>query len=236
MDTMNVIVNDNLHQQEHTDHQAEGMDQEAVHTQKQVSEQLCEQPAQADPLEPYHNHVNTEQEPSLKDIILPPKMRKKGRPKGAEMTVIGLPKKKKRGNPSALSFHKLDPRTKDKLFLTELTNPLEAQLALDDTKLLGSAELKPFAMLSDMLRDENFDIMRVEKYFSNEGWMTFLESLERKSSCKWVCSVCTKVITSNTDSLICERCLLWCHLPYGKLKKPPKAKWFCKCCRRKYVL
>jgi len=34
----------------------------------------------------------------LQDIQLPSKMRKRGRPKGADKTVIGLPRKKSRGN------------------------------------------------------------------------------------------------------------------------------------------
>ena len=34
----------------------------------------------------------------LQEIKLPAKVRKRGRPKGAERTVIGLPRKKKRGN------------------------------------------------------------------------------------------------------------------------------------------
>ena len=33
------------------------------------------------------------------DVILPPKLKKRGRPKGAEKTVVGLPAKKGKLNP-----------------------------------------------------------------------------------------------------------------------------------------
>ena len=47
-----------------------------------------------DPSAKLDNHVINDS-PDLKSIKLPPKIRKRGRPKGAGLTVIGLPKKKK---------------------------------------------------------------------------------------------------------------------------------------------
>ena len=38
------------------------------------------------------------------DIKMPPKQRKRGRPKGAGLTVVGLPNKKKRNGPIPFTF------------------------------------------------------------------------------------------------------------------------------------
>ena len=43
----------------------------------------------------YHNLIASTE---LQSIRLPSKMRKRGRPKGADKTVIGLPRKKSRGS------------------------------------------------------------------------------------------------------------------------------------------
>ena len=43
----------------------------------------------------------------FQDVTLPPKLKKRGRPKGAEKTVIGLPKKKKKSNKSVPFLKKL---------------------------------------------------------------------------------------------------------------------------------
>ena len=50
---------------------------------------------------------------NLSKILLPPKMRKRGRPKGADKTVIGLPKKKYRGD-KPLPFITKSPKDKEK--------------------------------------------------------------------------------------------------------------------------
>ena len=49
----------------------------------------------------------------LRDIKLPPKIRKRGRPKGAEKTTIGLPRKKKKEN-KPVPFLKKYPTDREK--------------------------------------------------------------------------------------------------------------------------
>jgi hypothetical protein len=41
-----------------------------------------------------------------KDIITPPRIKSRGRPKGSEMTTIGLPKKRKTDKKPTLFIHK----------------------------------------------------------------------------------------------------------------------------------
>ena len=50
---------------------------------------------------------------ALGEVKLPPKLRKRGRPKGADQTVIGLPKKRHRGN-KPVPFLKKLPSDKEK--------------------------------------------------------------------------------------------------------------------------
>ena len=58
-------------------------------------------------------------------------MLKRGRPKGAEVTVIGLPKKRKtkEKNENIKSFHKLTPMEKEITILRFLTSDLAAAKA-----------------------------------------------------------------------------------------------------------
>lgn len=54
-------------------------------------------------------HVHAE----LSKVLMPPKLRKQGRPKGAEKTIIGLPKKMFRID-KPLPFLRKPPRKKEK--------------------------------------------------------------------------------------------------------------------------
>lgn len=49
----------------------------------------------------------------LSDVLMPPKLRKRGRPKGSEKTVIGIPRRKKR-KLGPVPFIKKLPLEKDK--------------------------------------------------------------------------------------------------------------------------
>ena len=51
------------------------------------------------------------------EIVMPPKMSKRGWPKGAETTVIGLPKKKQSCSKKPLPFSRLGPKEKDRIIL-----------------------------------------------------------------------------------------------------------------------
>lgn len=47
-------------------------------------------------------------------LQLPPKMKRRGRPKGSELTTIGLPKKKKRSDGKPVAFIKKHPKEKER--------------------------------------------------------------------------------------------------------------------------
>ena len=73
----------------------------------------------------------------LKNIKMPKKMPKKqGRPKGAEVTVVGFRKKKAKTNEKILPFSKLSPLEKDRAVIEYVTEKLTAIAALHRLKLI----------------------------------------------------------------------------------------------------
>ena len=88
---------------------------------------------------------------------MPPKMSKRGRPKGAGLTVIGLPKAKKSKTSSSnlVPFTKLTPEEKDRLLLECFVSPLTAKQALSGTQIQNcTIEANPLK-IPDLARDES---------------------------------------------------------------------------------
>ena len=165
---------------------------------------------------------------------MPPKMKKKGRPRGAETTVIGLLQvKKQRGVISKPKpFSKLNPLEKDRVILECFPNKVHVVAAIDGSRHLPIDDLFGFNAISDTARDENIDIHRVEKYFNRTDGMQF----HKKEKSGWTCLACHKHISKEESSVICERCLRWCHLSCTNLKRPAQSRsWFCKPCSIKFT-
>ena len=114
---------------------------------------------------------------------MPPKMKKKGRPREAETTVIGLPQtKKQRGVISKPKpFSKLSPLEKDRIILECFTDKVHVVAAIDGLRLLPIDNLFGFNAIPDTARDENIDIHRVEKYFNQtDGMQHWKSSIKKK--------------------------------------------------------
>ena len=98
-------------------------------------------------------------------ILIPPKMKRKGRPKGAETTVVGIPKKKKLST-KPTPYAKLSPREKCKFTLNRLVNSSASESALGKEKLLTASDVKKSLSIPDSISDENsLGIQRVQIYF-----------------------------------------------------------------------
>ena len=105
--------------------------------------------------------------PYFSQIKMPPKILKRGRPKGAEVTVIGLVKKKKKteSQNKLLSFKKLSPIEKDQMILGSLSMSQAVGEAIAGHRLLNKEDILPVGKMSDTIRDDEMvDIHRVEKY------------------------------------------------------------------------
>ena len=178
--------------------------------------------------------------PDFSQIKMQPKILKRGRPKGAEVTVIGLPRKKKKKLDSQYSlvpFCRLSPKEKDKMILGALSPALAIGEAMGGNRLLNKEDILPVGKISDAIRDHDMvDIYRVEKYFEKEAWLSVVKASAEKNCVGFVCAVSAKMIRDECeDSIVCDGCLLWSHFTCTSLKKRPKNKnWFCNSCRLKY--
>ena len=185
------------------------------------------------------NVSNDGEKINLDKIKMPPKMIKRGRPKGADTTVIGLPSSKKKKVGTVVPFSKLQPKEKNKQIMLWLTGDIEkTDKALDGVSLLSGNDVKPFNSLPDSLLDQCVDIYRVEKFFDKVGWKNVLSTIRKKEKTPWTCLVCSHKVkgAKHEESVLCDRCLLWCHLNCTGLKQLPKRRnWFCKVCKGKYV-
>ena len=180
-----------------------------------------------------------ENEHELKKIKMPPVMLKRGRPKGADVTVIGLPKVKKlKSNKRGLiPFSKIKADEKNRIILECLVSPLVARQALDG-KLITPENIETnIKMIPDLIRDnENVDVYRIERYFTEKAWMVVLRTLQKKENSKWLCPGCSKAIRKAENSVACERCLNWYHFPCVHLDCKPKVRnWFCRNCKAKHA-
>ena len=153
-----------------------------------------------------------EEKLDINGISVPLKMKRKGRRKRAETTVVGIPKKKKLST-KPIPYAKLLPKEKCKFILSRLVIASAAESALGKEKLLTSY------------------IQRVQIYFETTACKTVKRTIDEKKRCKWICFACNKFIEDG-ESIGCNSYLLWGHLSCTSLQKKPKTKyWFCNACR-----
>ncbi|XP_076116151.1 uncharacterized protein LOC143083747 isoform X2 [Mytilus galloprovincialis] len=171
---------------------------------------------------------------SLSDLKMPTKLKRKGRPKGSQQTVIGLPKK--RGKNKLVPFFKRTVDEKEREILSWLVSVDSVMKSsggtlLDEEDLVGlSEDSLPYRCLDDYV-----DLTIVQKNFTSSAWL-YLSSIVKEKQQKGgyiLCTYCNVFITTeNDDAVECDFCLLWWHISCIKLKSKPKVKhWYCKSCR-----
>ena len=77
--------------------------------------------------------------------------------------------------------------------------------------------------------DEDVSINLIRKYFTFDGWkqVEMIMGVLQEKGC-WICPTCMRSIIG--ESIVCESCLDWFHLPCVGLTKAPKKQWFCRSC------
>jgi hypothetical protein len=97
---------------------------------------------------------------------------------------------------------------------------------IDEDRIETRPELIPTQTI-----DENVNILRIRKYFTDDGWDSLMEVLQvKRSSFRYFCKVCRHELEDCTV-IACDSCLEWSHLPCVGLKAAPKCKeWFCRQC------
>ncbi|XP_071125473.1 uncharacterized protein [Mytilus edulis] len=121
-------------------------------------------------------HQNNE---SLSDLKMPTKQKRKGRPKGSQQTVIGLPKK--RGKNKLIPFFKRTVDEKEREILSWLVSVDSVMKAsggtlLDEEDLVGlSEDSLPYRCLDDYV-----DLTIVQKNFTSSAWLFILSIVKEK--------------------------------------------------------
>ncbi|XP_043271633.1 uncharacterized protein [Venturia canescens] len=182
-------------------------------------------------------------------IIMPPVIKRRGRPKGSEKTVIGLTRKRKsqKGN-SNLPFKKKRESEKMKTILYWLADASLAKSALYEGRMIEKEEVETRPeKLSHALIDDEVNVAIVEKYFTNEAWQLIKKAIDsKKKQNVYHCGKCSVNLDDTVDSVDssvdgsiidkktsigCDYCLIWYHLSCVSLKKKPKTKfWKCPKC------
>ena len=106
----------------------------------------------------------------MSPIKLPPKVRMRGRPKGAGLTVIGLPRKKKIGDRHPIRFLMQSNEVKEKQILRWMLPDDQVTRALNGD-IIDIEQVPIHTMqLSPCLLDENVNWKVVQKYFTEGAW------------------------------------------------------------------
>ena len=132
---------------------------------------------------------------------MPPKSKKRGRPKGSNNNVIGLPKKKSRLD-KPTPFIKNSSNDRDLQILGYFVSGKDAIRAMGGELLSeNTVEQNPSSIPTACL-DENVSIQKVHRYFDPDGWKAMQHVYTAlRSSAQWLCELCRQDLT-NMDSVV----------------------------------
>ena len=168
--------------------------------------------------------------PDIQELHFAPKCRKRGRPKGACTTAIGLPKAKKLKKTRCSPFHTLDIQSQQKLVLGWFVTDSVVTDAIQRSHLIGEEEID-VVNIPSQLKDSQVDVNMLRRFFDSDGWKRIIEIIDQIKEEEWKCGECKQVLSSS-ESIGCDSCLEWNHLTCIKLKKIPKCKyWYCSHCK-----
>ncbi|XP_052063113.1 uncharacterized protein LOC127702849 [Mytilus californianus] len=140
---------------------------------------------------------------SLSDLKMPTKLKRKGRPKGSQQTVIGLPKKS--GKNKLVPFFKRTVDEKEREILSSLVSVDSVMTALGGTLLVEddlvglSADSLPYRCLDDYV-----DLTIVQKIFISSAWLYLLSIVnEKQQKGGYIfCTYCNVFITIDNDDAV----------------------------------
>ena len=158
-------------------------------------------------------------------------MRKRGRPKGSEKTVVGLPKKKR--NVGCVAFIDLAPSRKEERMLSWFVSPNHVTAALAGRKLTEEMVETIPEQVNNASVSDNVCLATIRRFFTVDAWKCVLDVVSVKQhNCTYICNVCQGEIDDSQESSVnCDNCLSWVHLKCtasGKAIK--KRQWLCVKC------
>lgn len=160
------------------------------------------------------------------NLNLPANMKKRGRPRGINCTVLGLPKRRKVVD-KPLCFKMLSVQEKKKKILGWIFEDRVAESVYSKKDIVLTRDV-PTSIPIHLL-DENIDIYLIREYFDDSAWRLFMQIFSVvKNKGAWNCPTCKKDLNLD-QSVACESCLQWFHLTCTTSKVLAK-DWFCSDC------
>ena len=152
---------------------------------------------------------------------MPPLVKRRGRPKGHKLTVVGLPSRKNqstkcttfiskhcREKERSMTFHFIIcPITIISLvILSWFVHSNVIEMAMNGNLIEEElVKCRPQRITSAVL-DEDVDINLVRHHFSYDAWLVVEDVVQRKKDRDlWICNVCQHELDGN--NIICESCL-----------------------------
>ena len=169
--------------------------------------------------------------PDLTTATFVSRCRKRGRPRGACTTAIGLPKAKKQRMGKKTPFHMLDVRSKQHMLLSWITDEQTIYNVVHKRCQLSEAQVPNASEMPSQWKDQQVDINVLRRFFDGDGWAAIEKVYQESLVEPWKCSKCVELL-SDRESIGCDACLEWNHLDCVTLKKVPRSKyWFCPKCK-----
>ena len=169
---------------------------------------------------------------------MPPKMKKKGRPREQKPLLSDCRKQKSK---EVLS---VSPNPSQSLArwkrIGSYWNVLQTRLML--LLLLMVQDFCQLITCLVLMQYQIQPVMKILIFIAERNILikldgiAALENFHKKEKSGWTCLACHKHISKEESSVICERCLRWCHLSCTTLKRPPRSRnWICKVCTIKFT-
>jgi hypothetical protein len=175
---------------------------------------------------------------NLSSIKMPTTVRKRGRPKGAELTVAGIPRKKKKFDSRPVAFSRLPTIEKFKRMLSWFVADDIVEKAINgDLIAEENVETRP-NRVSVACIDQSVCLESIQHYFNADAWLSVVQVVQQKKKQRvWPCPSCN--CNASTASIMCDCCLQWFHktcVGLNEDKDPKATHWFCPCCIRNAAL
>ncbi|KAL8623834.1 hypothetical protein ACOMHN_058864 [Nucella lapillus] len=171
-------------------------------------------------------NTNSTDSTSLDGVVLPPRVPRKGRPRGSSQNAIGLPSKRRRLD-KPQPFNKKTLTARDRQMLGWFVGPDKAFDALNSQLLIGEEDVEqdPIAIPEACL-DDSVNVDRLHRYFDGDGWTA------KSQDPHWECLQCQQDLHTQDSIIRCDSCMMWFHLTCQSLRSAPKKKyWYCGSCK-----
>ena len=119
---------------------------------------------------------------SLSDLQLPARIRKEGRPKGRDFSVIGLPYKKRTNKiqKKILPFKQYSFFKRQIQILTWIVGKSKASMVMNSGGKVEIKDIPKLTQFPNSLLDDNVDINAVVDFFTSDAWTKLLKLIARK--------------------------------------------------------